>query len=186
MMNQKAERLLFVPFILHPVDSVIRNDIRQISLFLNGIIILSNKIRIIIISLTRHDFPIIKTGRQTFQVPFTYQSCLVTHLLKQLRKSLLCTIKNTGSVIIKFIGTTMLTGYHAGTARSTQWISHKTIGKAYSVISDTIQIGSFHITCIIATHHLSCMVVCHDINNIIWFCFFFLLMLTRRSCCQCC
>ena len=79
----------------------------------------------------------------------------------------------------------MLTGNHTGTAWTTQRISNKTIGKAYTIIGYTIQIRSLHITGIITTHHLSRMIIRHNIYNIIWFCFFLFLLLTRSYSSQC-
>ena len=49
VMNQQAERFLRISLVFHPVDSIIGNQIRDISVFLDGIIILCNKGRIIVI-----------------------------------------------------------------------------------------------------------------------------------------
>ena len=63
VMNQQAERFLRVSLVFHPINGIVRYKIGDISMFLNRIIFLCDEIRIIIISLSRNDFPIIKSWR---------------------------------------------------------------------------------------------------------------------------
>ena len=115
-MNQQAERFLRISLVFHPVDSIIGNQIRDISVFLDGIIILCNKGRIIVIPLSGYYLPVIKSGWQTFQMPFADQRSLITYLLQQLRECLLRTVEYASRIIVEFIGTAMLTRNHTGTA----------------------------------------------------------------------
>ena len=61
----------------------------------------------------------------------------------------------------------MLSGKHTGTARSGKRVGHKAIYKFDSVVGDTVQIRSLHITLVITAHHLCCMIVSHNVYNII-------------------
>ena len=60
MMNQQAKRFALVTLILHPVDSVISDQVGDITVFLNGIVILCNEVGIIIVALSGHNLPIIE------------------------------------------------------------------------------------------------------------------------------
>lgn len=179
MMDQQAEWFILVPLIFHPINTHICNKIRDVPLFANGIIIHIYKIRVVVITLAGNNFPMIKSGWKTYQVPFSDKSGLIAVFPQYLRKSLLSTVKDTGTVVIKLIATTVLACQHTGTAGSTEGIRHKTVGKLYTIGCDTIQIGSMYITTVITAHHLSGVVVGHDIHNIIRFGILFLLMLAR-------
>lgn len=63
----------------------------------------------------------------------------------------------------------VLAGKHTRTARSAQRVSHKTVGKDYTIVGDTVQIRSFHKATSIAAHHLCRMVVGHDVHDIVLF-----------------
>ena len=118
MVNQKTERFLRIAFVFYPVNSVVSDKVRDISMFLDSVIVLCDEIRIVVVALSGDNLPVIKTGRQTFKMPFTYQCCLITDFLQQLRKSLLRTVEYASGIIIEFISTTMFTCYHAGTTRT--------------------------------------------------------------------
>ena len=167
MMNQQAKRFLGITLILHPINRIISDKIGYIPVTTHRIVILRDEIRIIIISLSGHNLPIIKSAGQALQMPFADQCRLIAYLLQKLRKSLLGAVEHTSRIIIKLIRATMFARYHTGTARTAQGIRDKTLGKADTVGSDTVKIRSFHITSIITTHHLSGMIVRHYIDNII-------------------
>ena len=115
MVNQKTERFLRIAFVFYPVNGIVSDKVRDISMFLDSVIVLCDEIRIVVVALSGDNLPVIKTGRQTFKMPFTYQCCLITDFLQQLRKSLLRTVEYASGIIIEFISTTMFTRYHAGT-----------------------------------------------------------------------
>ena len=89
MMNQQTKRLLRVTLIFHPVNGIVSDKIGYVTMPLNGIIILRNKIRIIIMPLSGNNFPVIKAGGQAFKMPFSDQCGLITGFLQKLRESLL-------------------------------------------------------------------------------------------------
>ena len=60
VVNEQAERLLVITLVFHPVDGIIGNDVGYVTVLLNGIILLRNEIRIIVIPLSRHNLPVIK------------------------------------------------------------------------------------------------------------------------------
>ena len=60
MMNEQAERFLVITLVFHPVDGIIGNDVGYVTVLLNGIILLRNEVRIILIPLSRHNLPVIK------------------------------------------------------------------------------------------------------------------------------
>ena len=116
MVNQKAERFLRIAFIFYPVDSIIGDKVRDVSMFLDSVIVLCDEIRIVVVALSRDNLPVIKTGRQALEMPFAHQCGLVTDFLQQFRESLLRTVEYAGGIIIEFIGTAMFSCYHAGAA----------------------------------------------------------------------
>ena len=116
MVNQKTERFFRIAFVFYPVDSIISDKIRDVSMFLDSVIVLCDEIRVVVVSLSGNNLPVIKAGRQAFKMPFTHQCCLITDFLQQFRKSLLRTVEYASGIIIEFIGTTMFARYHAGTA----------------------------------------------------------------------
>ena len=74
--------------VFYPVNGIVSDKVRDISMFLDSVIVLCDEIRIVIVALSGDNLPVIKTGRQTFKMPFTYQCCLITDFLQQFRKSL--------------------------------------------------------------------------------------------------
>ena len=99
MVNQKTERFLRIAFVFYPVNGVVSDKVRDISMFLDSVIVLCDEIRIVVVALSGDNLPVIKTGRQTFKMPFTYQCCLITDFLQQLRKSLLRTVEYASGII---------------------------------------------------------------------------------------
>ena len=175
VMNEQAERLFLIPLILHPVNTHIRDQVGQITFFLNGIIFHGDESRIVVIALSRKNFPIIESRRQAFQMPFSDNRRLISCFLKQLRHGLLGSVEYTGCIVCKSVGMAVFAGQHTSTARSAQGIGNKTVDETHAIISDPVQIRSFNIPCVVTTHHLSCMVISHDVNNVVLFRGFFLL-----------
>ena len=183
VMNQQAKRFIKITFVFHPVNGIIGNQICDISVLPDGVVVLCNEIRIVVIALTGNYFPVVKSGRKAFKMPFAYQCGLISGFLQQFGECLLSTIEYTSGVIIEFVGTTVLARYHAGTAGSAQRISLKAVGKEYSFFRYAVKIGSFHISGIIATHHLCCMIIGHDIDDVQWLlCSLFFYRSTTTSC----
>ena len=89
VMDQDTEWFVLIPLILHPVDGVIGDEVRYITMFLYRIIILGDESRVIIIALSGHNLPIVEAGRQAFEVPFTNEGCFITGSLQEFRKCLL-------------------------------------------------------------------------------------------------
>ena len=81
--------------------------------------------RIIINTLAGQDFPIIKTGRVGFQVPFPNHGCLVAGLLEQLRKGVLRTIESTIAVVVKAIDMAVSAGEERGATGAAQRVVHQ-------------------------------------------------------------
>ena len=65
------ERFFRIAFVFYPVNGVIGNKIRDVSMFLNSVIVLCDEIRVVVVSLSGNNLPVIKAGRQTF--------CLLIH-----------------------------------------------------------------------------------------------------------
>lgn len=72
----------------------------------------------------------------------------------------------------------MFSGQHTGTTGTTQRVGHKTIGETYTFIGNPVQIGRFHVACVITAHHLRRMVIGHDIHNVVLLLFLLVSLLT--------
>ena len=92
VMEQKAERFVFIALVIQPVQGQVRRDVCCITFDLFFLAVI-DKVRIIIISLSSQNIPIIETGRIGCQVPLSDNSGLITGLLQQLRECLLATVK---------------------------------------------------------------------------------------------
>ena len=119
MMDKQAKWFFLIPLIFHPINAHVRYQVGYITFFTNSIIIHVDKIRVIIISLLRNNFPMIKARRQTYQMPLSDDSSLITRFSQQFRNRLLRPIKYTSRIIRKTVGMTMLTSQHTSTARAT-------------------------------------------------------------------
>ena len=166
MMYKQTKRFGCIPLLPQPVYTQVSNDIRHIP-FLPDSTFRRDKIRIIIIPLSGQNSPIIKTGRCAPQMPFSNHSRLVTACLQQLLDSLLFPVKHRPAGIIGItVLMAVLPRQQNSTARTGKRITNKTIGKSHSFSSNTVKMGSLHISLLITTHHLLSMVVCHDIYNV--------------------
>src|SRR5450759_2705473 len=92
MMHHKHKGLSRVLYLSHPLDTFISNDFSYISVFFVSAF-LSDKIRVIIITLSWQDIPMVKSGRIRFEMPFANHSSCVTGFLEKFRKCLLRAIK---------------------------------------------------------------------------------------------
>ena len=173
VMDEEAERLVFVALVFHPIDALVRNQVCQIAFLDHGIIVHGDERRIVVITLTRQDFPMVKARGQAYQMPFADEGCLIPRLAKQLGHSLLGAVEHAGRIVREAVGMAMLARQHTGTAGTAQRIGHETIDEDNTVIGNTIQIGSLNQTAITA-HHLGCMVVGHDVHDVVLLGRFFL------------
>lgn len=104
MVHEKTERFLLVPLVGNPVDALFGYNIRKIAFLRNRIIVHFYEAGVIVVSLPRHDFPIVKSGGKTLQMPFSYQGSLITCFLEELGHCLLRAVEHTVGVIIEAIG----------------------------------------------------------------------------------
>ena len=80
-MQEQAERFILIPFLIQPVDSQIGRYIGGVSFYLFLLTII-DEMRVVIISLSDQNIPVIESGRFGSQMPFTDDSSLITGLLK--------------------------------------------------------------------------------------------------------
>ena len=140
--QQQTERFFFLPFVLQPFQRQVRSDIGGIPFYLHFLTIIY-KIRIVIITLTNQNIPIIESRGIRGEMPFTNNSSLITCLLQQLREGLLASVKPM-RIIYKTILMAMFSRQHTRTAGPAYRVCHKTIGKDNSFIADTVDIGCRH------------------------------------------
>ena len=152
MMQQQTERFFFLPFVLQPFQRQVRSDIGGIPFYLHFLTIIY-KIRIVIITLTNQNIPIIESRGIRGKMPFTNNSSLITCLLQQLREGLLASVKPM-RIIYKTILMAMFSRQHTRTAGPAYRVCHKTIGKDNSFIADTVDIGCLYKTVIVGTNSL--------------------------------
>lgn len=46
---------------------------------------------------------------------------------------------------------------------------NKALSKTYTVSSNAVEVGGFHVACVVTAHHLCRMIVCHYVDDIQWF-----------------
>ena len=107
----------------------------------------------------------VETLRIAYQVPFTNHGCLVAILLEKFRESQLVTVKG-GRVVDESVGMTMLAGKHTSTARTTDRVGYKTIGKTYTFITDTVNVRGVDVALVIRTDGLIRVVIAHDVDDV--------------------
>ena len=118
MVDKQNERLALIALVLHPVDTLIRHDIGHVAMFPDRCAIHPDKIRIVIVALSRKNVPIIKSSRLAHQVPFSDDCCLIAGLLQQFRHCLLTSVKNAMFIMRKSVFMAVLSCKHTGTAGS--------------------------------------------------------------------
>ena len=167
MVDKQNKRFTLVSLVLHPIDTLVGDDIGQIAFLYHSIVLHGNKARVIIIALLRQNIPIIESGWQTYQMPLSDNGCLIAGFLQQFGHCLLASVKDSVLIVCKTVLMAVLSGKHTGTARSGKRIGHKAIDELDSVVGNAVQIRGLHITLVITAHHLCCMIIRHDIHNII-------------------
>ena len=125
VVDKKDERLFLVT-LFQPFYTLVRNDIRTISLFNRRFSILMQESGVIVFSLSDKDFIMIETRWLTYQMPLSDKCRLIARFLKQLGHCLLRTVKDAMFVVGKTILMAMLARKHARTRRSAQRVCHKT------------------------------------------------------------
>ena len=86
-------------------------------------------------------------------------------LLEKLRESQLVAIESRG-VVDESVGMAMLAGEHTSTARSTDGIGHKAVGKAHAFIPDTVDVRCVDVTLVVSTDGLIRVVIAHDVDDV--------------------
>ena len=170
-MEEHTEWLAFIA-IFYPVDSLVGDDIGGIAFFLYLFTIHLDERWIVVVSLSRKDFPIVESLWVTYEVPFTNHGSLVPILLEKFWESQLVAIESSG-IVDESIGMAMLSGEHTGTARSTDGIGHKAVGKAHAFIPDTVDVRCVDVTLVVSADGLVRVVIAHDVDDVhrlLWFC----------------
>ena len=156
-----------VALILHPVDSLVCDDIGQVTLLTISLAVHLDKVGVVVIALTWDDVPIVKACGSRHEVPLANECGLVARLLHQLRHSLLRTIEDAVLIVGKAIFVAVLTSEHTCTAGARQRIGYVGIDELDAVGCNTIQIGGGYVCVVIARHHLRRVVVGHDIDDVV-------------------
>ena len=93
VVKKHTEWLAFIALVFNPVDSLIGNNISGITFYLYSFAIHLDEGRVIVVALSRKDFPMVKALRVANQMPFTNHGCLVSILLEKLRERQLVTVE---------------------------------------------------------------------------------------------
>ena len=66
MVNQKTERFLRIAFVFYPVNGVVSDKVRDISMFLDSVIVLCDEIRIVVVALSGDNLPVLPMIKRCF------------------------------------------------------------------------------------------------------------------------
>ena len=113
--------------------------------------------------------------RVAHEVPLTDHGCLIAVLLEKLRESQLIAIESRG-VVDESVGMAMLSCEHTGTARSTDGVGYKAVGKTYTFIADTVNVRCVDIALVVSADGLVRVVIAHDVDDVHWLLWFCLLV----------
>ena len=162
VMEHHEERLRRIP-VIDEVESLVRNDIRHISLFRDMAAVFV-EVRVVIVSLfllSGKYAPEIEALRFRNQVPLPYHGCLVSGLLQELRKSLLVSVECAG-IVGEPVHMTELSCQDAGSGRTGQCIDCIAIVEPHSFPGQTVHVRCLHEIPAIAGHGLGSVVIGHD------------------------
>ena len=144
MMEHQTERFVLIQSV-NVFYSLIGYDVCHIS-FLNDMFTVLIEIRIIIITLfflSGEDTPVIKSFRFGYKMPFTYNTCLVTCIMKKADKCRLIGIESA-RIISKPVYVAHLSCKNTCTAWTRQGICGITSVHAYSFMRQTVKIRRLH------------------------------------------
>ena len=164
MVEEHTERFAFVS-IFYPIDGLVGDDVGSIAFFLYLFTIHLDERWIVVVSLSRKDFPIVESLWITYEVPFTNHGSLISILLEKFWESQLVAIESSG-IVDESVGMAMLAGEHTGTAGATDGVGHEAVGEAHALVGYAVNIGRFNVTLVIGTDGLVRVVVAHDEENV--------------------
>ena len=166
VMDEKRKRTCLVAIVIQPRDGLVGDDVGEVALLL----ILSfgiDEARIVVVTLSREDVPVVKTRRGTVQVPLSDDGGLIACGLQQFGHRLLRTVKDAMFVVSKSVFVRMLSGEHASTRGPAQRVGHIGAGKAHPILRHSVEVGSVDIARVVGRKHLGGVVVGHDVDDIV-------------------
>ena len=167
VVDEEAERFVLVAPVLHPVDTLVGDEVGQIAFLRDGIVLHGDEARVVVVALAGQDFPIVEAGGQAFEVPLADDGRLVARLLEQLGHGLLGAVEHAGGVVREAVGVAVLARNHAGTAGAAQRVGHEAVGEAHTVGGDAVEVGRLDVAAVVAAHHLRRVVVGHDVDDVV-------------------
>ena len=141
------------------------DDVGDIAFHADSTFVLGDKVRVVIESLSRKNFKLIKSLGIVAEVQLAKHGRLVACLLKKLGKSNVGGIK--GKVVVNFtVEVGVLAGENGGPAGCTDGIGHCGIRKEHAHLGDTVNIGSFDEAIAVGRNRLVGMVIRHDKDDV--------------------
>ena len=164
VVEEQAERFVGIPM-LQPFEGHVRRDVRGIA-GADDLFPVPDEYRVVVISLSGEDVPVIESRGIAHQVPFPDHRRLVSARLQQLRQCLLAAVEDAVLVVRETVGMTVLAGQQAGPGGSAQGICDKTVCEAGPFLGQTVDVGGPHEPLVIRAYGLVGVVVTHDVNDI--------------------
>ena len=167
-------------FILQPIQGHVGDDIGHIALDFYIAFIFGDKVRIVVRTLPRQNLKLVKSFGIVSKMQFPKHRRLITCPLQKLWESHVSGIERK-MVINLSIHVRMLARQNGSSARCTDGIGYRRLGKQNSHLSNTINIWRFDESIIISRNSLVSMIIRHDENDIRSFGLYFFLSLTGKK-----
>ena len=164
VVDKKAERTVFVALLIKPLQRKVGDDVRSIAFPAHPLAV-TDKSRIVIVSLPYKNIPVIEPGRIRDQMPLPYHRCLVAGSLEDFRECLLPSVKGCG-VVGEAIGVAMLSRQHTSPARAAKRVRHETVRETCPLVRDAVDVRCPDEAAVIGTDCLIRVVIAHDVDDI--------------------
>jgi len=164
VVEEHTERLVLIA-VFYPVDGLVGDDVGGIAFHLCAFAVHLDEGRVIIVALSRQDFPMVESLRIAYEVPLANHRCLIAVLLKEFRESQLVAVEG-GRVVDEPVGVAVLSGEHAGTARSADGVGHETVGKAHTFVADAVNVRCVYVALVVGADGLIRVVIAHDVDDV--------------------
>ena len=166
-----------VALVLHPVDGLVGDDVRHVSLLAYGVAGHGDEVGVVVVALSRQHVVVVEARGCAHKVPLADERRLVAGLLHEFGHGLLRTVEDAVLVVGKSVLVGVLARDHAGAAGARERVGHVAVDELHAVGGDAVEIGGLDETVVVAAHHLGGVVVGHDVDDVVS-------SLCRGHCCR--
>ena len=169
VVDEECEGSVLVALVVKPVDGFVGDDVGDVAAFSHRVVRHGDEVGIVVVSLFRHDVPVVKTGGKADEVPFSDDGSLIARFLEEFGHGLLRAVEDAVFVVGESVFVGVLAGEHAGSGGSGERVGDVGVDELDSVGSDAVKVGRADVGFVVAAHHLRGVVIGHDIDDVVAF-----------------